>query len=489
MAYEKQTWAAGDKITAAKLNHMEDGISAAQGTGGVVDATLTQAGQAADAKEVGDRFSSLSEDIVQDHSRLFNESENLIDNDNMINGYYTASTDTPTIVENSGLKCILVEIDGNTEYTISSMSYSSVFYDKYNNKISGLPKSNDTVTFTSPVNAKYVSVSAYTPYLTGLMMVKGDVLPSEFIQYKNESAMDVAENAKKIAEHSLENIYHVGAGQKYTNFTKLIKQLQDDNSRKIIYIHAGEYDIFEEYGGSEYAREIADTEWRKWSAVIPPNTSIIGLGRVIFKFLPNASDCTINSVSVLSPINTSGSCNIENITIMCKNCRYGIHDETSGIEAYYYARKKFNNVRVYRYANDDGLSTPHGHAYAAGFDVGVHVTFEHCIFVAPALAWSVHDRVVDGVANNGGFFLLKDSIFKGVNYAGIQFINNNTNPSETIVYIIDCDVSKLRIEKASKDSSQRNGFNIASRLCKVLSVITDFDDDNDYPYTAYNTLS
>ncbi len=28
MAYEKQTWANGDVITAAKLNHMEDGISA-----------------------------------------------------------------------------------------------------------------------------------------------------------------------------------------------------------------------------------------------------------------------------------------------------------------------------------------------------------------------------------------------------------------------------------------------------------------------------
>lgn len=26
MSYEKQTWAAGDKITSAKLNHMEDGI-------------------------------------------------------------------------------------------------------------------------------------------------------------------------------------------------------------------------------------------------------------------------------------------------------------------------------------------------------------------------------------------------------------------------------------------------------------------------------
>lgn len=39
MAYEKQTWACGDIVTAEKLNHMEDGIAEAnecceQGGGG-----------------------------------------------------------------------------------------------------------------------------------------------------------------------------------------------------------------------------------------------------------------------------------------------------------------------------------------------------------------------------------------------------------------------------------------------------------------------
>lgn len=49
MAYEKQTWVIGDVVTAAKLNHMEDGI-ATGGTGGggvfYVDATLATDGTA-----------------------------------------------------------------------------------------------------------------------------------------------------------------------------------------------------------------------------------------------------------------------------------------------------------------------------------------------------------------------------------------------------------------------------------------------------------
>lgn len=48
MAYTKQTWATGDTITAAKLNHMEDGIAAAgrimfiNSTSGKLDKTVRE---------------------------------------------------------------------------------------------------------------------------------------------------------------------------------------------------------------------------------------------------------------------------------------------------------------------------------------------------------------------------------------------------------------------------------------------------------------
>lgn len=420
---------------------------------------------------------------------LYDVSKNLINNKAMVNGYYTTTTTEPTIKENTGLKCILVKIKGNTVYTLSSVSYSSAFYDVNKQKISVLDKSNSVSTFTSPFNAKYISISAYNEYAKTVMLVEGNVLPTEFENYKNENAMTIAKKALELSESNDCKVYHVGSEQEYTNFTDLIKKFDGDVTKKIIYIHPGIYDIFNEYGGSSFAKSITDTDWRKWSAVIPPNTSVIGLGRVVFNFLPSSDECTINSVSVLSPINTSGSCTIENITINCKNCRYGIHDETSGLSEFYFAEKTFKNVRVYRTANDAELSSPYGHAYASGFDVGVNVSFENCIFESPSLAWSVHDRVVKNIQNNGGIFNLKHSIFKGDSYAGLQFLNNNTDPSETIVNIIDCDVNKIRVEKVSKSSAQKNGYNITSRLCKNIPVITDFDDNNDYPYKALNVIS
>lgn len=446
------------------------------------DTTLTIEGGLAEAKATGEAIGSLKED-------LYDVSKNLINNKAMVDGYYTTTTTEPTIKENTGLKCILVKIKGNTVYTLSSVSYSSVFYDANKQKISVLDKSNSALTFTSPSNSKYISISAYNEYAKTVMLVEGNTLPVEFENYKYENAMTIAKKALELTESIDYKVYHVGVGQEYTNFTNLIKKLDGDATKKIIYIHPGIYDIFAEYGGSSFAKTIADTDWRKWSAVVPPNTRVIGLGRVVFNFLPSSDECTKNSISVLSPINTSGSCIIENITINCKNCRYGIHDETSGLSEFYFAEKMFKNVRVYRTANDAGLSSPYGHAYASGFDVGVNVSFENCIFESPSLAWSVHDRVVKDIINNGGIFNLKHSIFKGDSYAGLQFLNNNTDPSETIVNIIDCDVNKLRVEKVSKSSAQKNGYNITSRLCKNIPVITDFDDDNDYPYKALNVIS
>ena len=492
---------------AASEKVRDDAKAAQKGAEAARDAAANSAAAAKDSKDAAAKSAadadstanSINESMTQIAANkeavsqlkedLYDVSKNLINNKAMVDGYYTTTTTEPTIKENAGLKCILVKIKGNTVYTLSSVSYSSVFYDANKQKISALEKSNSAFTFTSPSNAKYISISAYNEYAKTVMLVEGNTLPVEFENYKYENAMTIAKKALELTKSIDYKVYHVGVGQEYTNFTNLIKKLDGDATKKIIYIHPGIYDIFAEYGGSSFAKSIADTDWRKWCAVVPPNTRVIGLGRVVFNFLPSRDECTANSISVLSPINTSGSCTIENITINCKNCRCGIHDETSGLSEFYFAEKMFKNVRVYRTANDAGLSSPYGHAYASGFDVGVNVSFENCIFESPSLAWSVHDRVVKNIINNGGIFNLKHSIFKGDSYAGVQFLNNNTDPSETIVNIIDCDVNKLRVEKVSKSSAQKNGYNITSRLCKNIPVITDFDDDNDYPYKAFNVIS
>ena len=58
MSYEKQTWATGDVITAAKLNHMEDGIAGVCGL--VVLCTVTAGENDAETYTLNKTYSEIS---------------------------------------------------------------------------------------------------------------------------------------------------------------------------------------------------------------------------------------------------------------------------------------------------------------------------------------------------------------------------------------------------------------------------------------------
>ena len=73
-------------------------------------------------KVVTKEIRQLYEEIADLHETLFDISVNMIDNKSMVSGYYTTTTDTPTITENNSLKCILVEVEEEKQYTLSSMS-------------------------------------------------------------------------------------------------------------------------------------------------------------------------------------------------------------------------------------------------------------------------------------------------------------------------------------------------------------------------------
>ena len=77
MSYQKQNFANGEVLSAAQLNHIEDGIvdveSAAKATKTVVDKiidpTLSLSGKAADAKATGDAIQVVRDDLASEISR------------------------------------------------------------------------------------------------------------------------------------------------------------------------------------------------------------------------------------------------------------------------------------------------------------------------------------------------------------------------------------------------------------------------------------
>ena len=174
--------------------------------------------------------------------------------------------------------------------------------------------------------------------------------------------------------------YEVGVGKDFTCFTTMLRALKNDTDEKIVYIDGGVYDIYVEKGGASYLASITDpssVNWRDVCEVIPDNTTIIGVGKVILRWNPTDSAVGSDAKAFLfSPLNVSGSCRIENIEIECTNCRYAIHDETSGIS-------KWNNVRhIYKGVKVKKVHGAYGNAqlYAAGIAPNGTYLFEDCHF-------------------------------------------------------------------------------------------------------------
>lgn len=482
-------------VERARIDNLVSNNNPTEGNSELIDIRIgydgTKYGSAGEA--VRGQVGSLSEDIaynkkdIEDiQNEVYYTSKNLFDKTQVSNGYYTADTDSPTITPNETISCLLMRISEEETYTVSRVGYAFTFYNVKLNKI-GIINNNDTVTtFKTPKGTRYIAVNVYNAYLGTFMLVKGDTLPSEYVAFYKYGVKNTINEIKKIIE---KKEYHVGktGNYDYNSFTDLLKFLRDDETEKTIYIHGGEYDIFEEYGGEEFAKSVSDTDWRKWCVLVPKNTKIVGVGDVVLKYMPEESQTTVNCCTCISPLNISASCQIENISIICKNCRYGIHDETSGLPEFDNVYKKYTGVIVNRYANDPELPQYLGQAYGGGWHKSPTLVFESCEFYAKN-AWSTHSR--NNVPENcGARIVFKNCIFKGDNFTGIQLISNSQNPPKSSVRIYNCYVSKLTETPNPSGANIKNGYDIIVVGCNDFNVIKESDIIDNYEMVKYNSIN
>jgi hypothetical protein len=176
--------------------------------------------------------------------------------------------------------------------------------------------------------------------------------------------------------------YTVGENGDFQTFTEMLLALKDNTKPKTVYIEAGEYDIYEEMGGDSFLETITNplqTDWREVNNFVPDNTDIIGIGKVVLKWQPSDEAVGSNDMAFLfSPLNLSGSASIENIEIVCTNCRYAIHDEvTSSSQTWHTVYRKFKNVHAKKI---QGTYHRTGQVYGAGIAATGRYDFDNCIF-------------------------------------------------------------------------------------------------------------
>ena len=271
--------------------------------------------------------------------------------------------------------------------------------------------------------------------------------------------------------------------------------LASNSKEKIVYVYGGVYDIFDEMGGAEYISSIENASslsWRGVNHIVPPNTTIIGVGKVVLEWNPSDSEIiSQNHAFLFSPLNLSGSCTIKNIEIRCSNCRYGIHDETGGIAVYNGTTRVLDNVRVYFTASTYGVH----YAYGAGHNKNSKYIYNNCVFSAAyGIAWSSHDWPATEYENST--FEFNNCIFKNnlptspSGKAGIRFSSSATDSRQDIVKINGCDFNNITFETEGSNSVKQ-GYNVTTMLCPSFTVTyTDriASEDRIAP-TVYLTLS
>lgn len=264
-----------------------------------------------------------------------------------------------------------------------------------------------------------------------------------------------------------DDAYRIGSDFGNPSFSIFIDSIKDDDSEKTVYVHQGVYDIYSELGGAEYINSLpSDSRWRDVQPIIPPNTKIIGVGNVTLRFM--VDDRQINEdkkslVNLFSPVNVSGSCTIENISIEAKNCLCCIHDETSGYQMFDGAVHNFIGVRAHMYKGNLG----HGGCYYAGHNKGMRFLFDNCSFESEkTFSWSTHDWPIFAKDYDGAIYILKNCRFP----QGFRLSSSSEKDSIIDrVYLNGCHLPKLMFSTEDPIEYYQR-YKVCANLCNAFKV-------------------
>lgn len=400
------------------------------------------------------------------------EPVNLYNISKTVYGKYVGQENGKLVYKNNPeYNCYVMDVNEGDTLTFSRIDFGSFQVDENDNVLS------QNLSTGAPATREFkvpgVKKVAFNYQLNGTvtaenyMVVKGNSLPQAYTSYF-EPYIEFTVNSKYEEKNKPSTeTYHVGTGQGYTSFYHCLKSLKGNENEKIIYVHGGVYDLFEEGGGSTYYKQAtSETKWRDISVLIPANTTIIGLGYVEFDFLPTSEEIGSIAANLVSPINVvKGNVTIKNINIKCKNCRYAIHDQTtlgSGKGLHQYI-----NVNAFK---DTGIG--YDQCFGGGMNEEQEFLFENCVFEGNS-AWSIHDSYfTKGLEQR--ITMRNCAFISNVMDYSIRLGNTCAVQRDQQIFMSNCYLNKKLYIYGEASNMTINNFDITAIGCNTFTV--DMDD-------------
>ena len=343
--------------------------------------------------------------VNEDNCSFFKKCYQYLKSSTTINAYWNISRSTGKVVSssNNNVKAhnpFKLEA-GETYKFIDVYGYFTIIADSSGNAIQRLTEStNNAVTLDfTPENDCFVYVSVHNLYTsTGMVTNSTKYYPSEY----TEGLYYIYLNANLDIKQTLEiHVKKDGTG----DFDSVVDAVDFANSKHgefpiDIFVHSGDYDILDELGGQDFIDTIeSSVDERQGLCLKADNINLIGVGLVTLRFeLP--STVTYYQSSRTSCLNLREFSNsVENMTLIAKNCRYTIHDETNGGNPFIH--RKMKNLRCIHKGNESNL-WPYPTVMGGGAGGGSTYDIINCQFITSTYfqAFSYHS----GANEQASFF-------------------------------------------------------------------------------------
>lgn len=299
---------------------------------------------------------ALGKKIEEDNCTFFKECEQYLKSANASSGYWTISNNRIDWSSNDNTKrYAAIKLKKDVTYSFTHVyGYFTIITDASGNVIERLTSNvsnNFSGTYTPSVDCWcYVSIMN-TQYEVAMMCNDVEFRPSSYTEGVYYTYLDVNEKTKEINLH----VKTDGTGD-YTSVVSAVNyaNAQSGSYPINIYIHPGDYNILTELGGDDFIDTIASsTDERQGLCLKRNNVNLIGVGYVVLRFEMPGTVTKTQSTRVSCLNLREFSNRVENLTLIAKNCRYVIHDETNGGNPYIHRVMK--NLRCIHKGNASGL--------------------------------------------------------------------------------------------------------------------------------------
>lgn len=354
------------------------------------------------------------------NDKIANKIEKEITSFNLFNpakattGYYIGSGGNPVATSANYFVSDYIPITGGKRYYLQGTQNQGLAYYDANKTYLSYDTANHANGTNTSTSAAFIRFTGVTANINTTFLMDAEIRPyiiniatNERFVYSEGNVADELRNETKIFSHEVST-----AAELCSAITAVAQFALPDNIITNIYLNEGTYVLTRALTGN-----VPNSGSN--GLTLPNNCNLIGKGKGAIISLDLTGE-TASVQSLQSTLNLNKNNNLENITLIAKNCRYALHNDGGSTNAN--ATEHFKNCTFIHEGNPDG-NWAYPTSVGEGTCSNANIIYEDCIFRSPLRGYYLHNQTAQTAPSYHKYI---NCIFTGVNN-GISFALESLN--------------------------------------------------------------